>query len=97
MGTFIAILILATLALVLIATAGAFSRVTRTATRSFRCPFADRDVTADFQEDVWGGPPTGVSCCSAFEPATAITCGRPCLRIVLSPNGERASVTGAMN
>lgn len=55
MGTFIAILILATLALVLIATAGAFSRVTRTATRSFRCPFADRDVTADFQEDVWGG------------------------------------------
>jgi hypothetical protein len=79
METFIAILIMFVLALVLIAAAGAFSRVSRTASRSFRCPLADRDVTADFEEDVWGGPPTGVSRCSAFEPATAITCGRHCL------------------
>ena len=75
METFIAILIVFTLALVLIATAGAFSRVSRTASRSFRCPCTNRDVTADFEEGVWGGPPTGVSRCSAFEPATAITCG----------------------
>ena len=82
MEAFIAILVVFALALVLIATAGAFSRVSRTASRSFRCPFADREVTADFEEDVWGGPPIEVSRCSAFEPATAITCGRYCLKIM---------------
>ena len=82
METLIAILIAFALALVLIGTAGAFSRVSRTASRSLRCPFADRDVTVEFEEGVWGGPPTGVRRCSAFEPATAITCGRPCLGIM---------------
>lgn len=71
-----------TLVLLLVAMSDAVSRVTRSATRPLRCPIDDRQVTVEFQEEVWDGSPVDVTSCTAFAPATAIACGKPCLRFV---------------
>ncbi len=55
--------------------------VTRAVTRAFWCPFRDRDVTARFQEDAWDGTRLQVTQCTAFSPATAITCEKRCLHL----------------
>ncbi len=55
--------------------------VTRAVTRAFWCPFRDRDVTARFQEDAWDGTRLRVTQCTAFSPATAITCEKRCLHL----------------
>lgn len=54
---------------------------TRRAPREFRCPFAQRDVTAEFDEDVWSGRRLDVTSCSAFSPAKSIACDANCLRL----------------
>jgi hypothetical protein len=58
-----------------------FPTVNRVVTRSFWCPFRRRDVSADFQEDAWDGRPLDVARCTAFEPPSAISCDKACLRL----------------
>jgi hypothetical protein len=69
MGVFIALL----------AMSGRFVRLTRTARRSLRCPYLERDVTAEFVENARTGETVDVAWCTAFTPAVAVQCGKPCL------------------
>lgn|SRR6266545_3954704 len=55
--------------------------VNRVATRSFWCRFRERNVTGEFQEDPWSGRPVDITRCTAFEPSSAITCDKGCLRL----------------
>jgi hypothetical protein len=50
-------------------------------TRSFWCRFRKRNVSAQFQEDTWSGRRVEITSCTAFEPSSAITCDRGCLRL----------------
>lgn len=69
-----------TIGIVLFAAAGLLPRVTRTAVRAFWCPFRRTEVTVEFEEDSVGhGRYLGVKSCTAFEPVSAISCGKPCL------------------
>ena len=56
-------------------------RITRPETLRFRCPFKDRDVTAEFREDAWDGTLLDVRSCDAFAPPTAVACDKGCLRL----------------
>jgi hypothetical protein len=55
--------------------------VNRVVTRSFWCRFRKRNVSAEFQEDPWSGWPVEITRCTAFEPSSAITCDKDCLRL----------------
>jgi hypothetical protein len=55
--------------------------VNRVVTRSFWCRFRRRNVSAEFQENPWSGRPVDVTRCTAFEPSSAITCDKDCLRL----------------
>jgi len=65
---------------------------TRFVMRSFRCPFLERDVTVEFQEEAWDGNPVEVMRCTAFTPPTAITCERRCLGLGRFPRAGKARV-----
>lgn len=81
-GMIIIVLALATaLGLLLMVMFGALRGVTRTVSRSFWCPFLDRNVTAEFREEAWNGRPVEVNRCTAFTPPTAITCAKSCLQM----------------
>jgi len=75
-------------ALLLVITYGPLRGVTRFVMRSFWCPFLERDVTVEFQEEAWDGRPVGVMRCTAFDPPTAITCQRRCLGLRRLPAGK---------
>jgi len=77
------------LGLLLVAAFGSLRGVLRTARRSFWCPFQDRNVTAELQEEAWDGRPVEVNRCSAFTPPTLITCEKPCLRLGKLPPARR--------
>jgi hypothetical protein len=55
--------------------------VNRVVARSFWCRLRKRNVSAEFQEDPWSGRRFDITRCTAFEPSSAITCGRDCLRL----------------
>jgi hypothetical protein len=63
-----------------LATSGRFTRVMAVVTRSFWCPYVDRRVTAEIQEDMRSCRAVDVVWCTAFKPAVAVRCGKPCLR-----------------
>lgn len=90
--TMLVVLSVVALALVLLMVAArtAASTVTRPVTYSFRCPFRKADVTAAFREEVWSGRPVDVVACTAFAPATAMTCGKPCLTRLCLPRQPAA-------
>jgi hypothetical protein len=52
---------------------------TRRATRSFWCPYVERNVTTEFDEEVLGDRRVNVARCSAFSPPTTIGCDLSCL------------------
>lgn len=80
------------LVLLVVGAMGGLSRVTRTASRTFRCPIREQQVTADFNEEIWGGPPFDVVRCTGLAPSTAIRCGKPCLALPsVSMSAERSS------
>ena len=54
---------------------------TFTATRAFRCPFRDTDVSVDFKEAVWDGNLVDVAACSAFSPPQDVRCEKSCLML----------------
>ncbi len=92
-GIIIIVLALATaLGLLLMVMFGALRGVTRTVSRSFWCPFLDRNVTAEFREEAWDGRPVEVSRCTAFTPPTTITCEKPCLRMGKFPFPRKETV-----
>ena len=85
-GTIIVVLALATaFGLLLLAVFGSLPGVTRTARRSFWCPFLNREVTAEFQEEAWDGRRVEVNRCSAFTPSTSIACKKVCLTLKKLP------------
>jgi hypothetical protein len=55
--------------------------VNRVATRSFWCRLRKRNVSAEFQEDPWNPRRFDITRCTAFEPSSAITCDKDCLRL----------------
>jgi hypothetical protein len=61
-------------------TSGRFTRVTAAVTRSFWCPYVERRVTAEIQENMRMGSAVDVAWCTAFKPAAATRCGKPCLQ-----------------
>lgn len=94
MTSLVLLFLLGSAALILLAW-GAFSvfpPVSRLAMRSFWCPFRTRRVTAEFSQEQWGGPCLDVSACTAFEPPTAITCEKLCLRLNKLPEEKAAGV-----
>jgi len=58
---------------------------TFTCRQSFWCAFKRQPVDVDFQETVWDGCRTDVVRCSAFDPPTAVTCDKACLRQPVLP------------
>ena len=60
---------------------GVSARVSEFATRSFWCPFKECSVTTRFEQAVWDGKRLAVVNCSAFTPATAVTCDKACLTL----------------
>ncbi|MBI1845492.1 MAG: hypothetical protein HYR86_00780 [Candidatus Rokubacteria bacterium] len=60
-------------------------RITRPWTGHFWCPFKQRNVTVEFQEEAWDGKRVDLDSCSAFAPSTAVTCGRRCLDVETLP------------
>jgi hypothetical protein len=71
---FAAILVLGIIGLLIIAILG----LSRSTTRSFRCPISGNEVTAQFEEVIFGGRLLDVERCSAFP--GAVTCKKTCLR-----------------
>lgn len=63
--------------------------VNRRVARSFWCPFCERNVTVDFEEEAWDGARLGVSRCTAFTPPEAVTCEKLCLRLDRLPVSKR--------
>jgi hypothetical protein len=59
----------------------AMPAVNRVVTRSFWCRFRKRNVSAELHEDPWSGQPVDITRCTAFEPSSAITCDKACLRL----------------
>jgi hypothetical protein len=55
--------------------------VNRVVTKSFWCPFRQGNVSAELQEDPWSGRRVDITQCTAFEPFSAITCDKACLRL----------------
>jgi hypothetical protein len=49
---------------------------------------SERNVTAEFMEEAWGGTPVEVSRCTAFTPSTSITCDKLCLRLKKLPESS---------
>lgn len=62
------------------------------ATKSFFCPFRERNVTAEFEETGWDGSAVNVARCSAFDPPTAIACEQGCLNLKRLPAARGAAV-----
>ena len=74
----------------------ALPAVNRVVTRVFWCPFRGRDVSADLAEKAWDGRFVDVVCCSAFEPASAVSCDKACLRLgALEPPHHPAATAAA--
>lgn len=65
-----------------------FPRVMGVVTRSFWCPFRERNVTVEFQEEPWDGGHVEVNRCSAFSPPNAVACEKDCLRLRKLPSGS---------
>jgi hypothetical protein len=64
--------------------------VTTRAVRSFWCPLLELDVTAEFEEDPWGGKRLDVVRCNAFPGPDDIRCGKACLGLPrLPPRRQR--------
>ncbi|MBI1736584.1 MAG: hypothetical protein HYR51_15555 [Candidatus Rokubacteria bacterium] len=53
--------------------------------RSFWCPFRDQNVRVQFDTSTWDNKLLDVRGCSAFTPATAVTCAKSCLRLPRFP------------
>ena len=86
MATLIAVPLLgAALVLLVWGVYQSFPRVARVSTLSFWCPFRDRAVTTEFQEDAWNGALVDVQSCDAFTPPAAVACDKLCLRLRTFP------------
>lgn len=77
--------LLAAAVLLVVLALGSRSRVTWRATRSFRCPLRDRNVTAELEEKTWDGKRVDVVSCTAFTPPTDVRCGKDCLTLKSLP------------
>ncbi len=64
--------------LLLVIAAVLLARTVRTLTLSYYCPWARRDVTAEFLTGD-RGEPIGVLSCTAFADQSSPTCGRMCV------------------
>jgi hypothetical protein len=62
---------------------------TRRRLEFFRCPWAAREVTVEFEVSAWDDSALAVHRCSAFTPATAVRCDRRCVmtRVTRSTEG----------
>lgn len=60
--------------------------------RTFWCPFRGENVRVEFEEAAWNGRLMKVCRCSAFEPATEITCGKDCLGLAAFPAARPTAV-----
>jgi hypothetical protein len=85
------LVLLAAIVLLLVRRHGVMRGVSRRVTRSVWCPVRDRGMTATLQEDFWDGTRVEVEECSAFSPATAVTCEKACLRLTERPRAASAS------
>lgn len=65
---------------------------TRHSTYSFRCPFNGQEVTAQFDEEVWGKRRVNVVSCSASTASARLVCPFTCLGLtaLLRPRLRRA-------
>jgi hypothetical protein len=54
-------------------------------TRAFWCPFRDQNMRVQFDASTWDDKLTDVRSCSAFTPATAVTCTKSCLNLLRFP------------
>jgi hypothetical protein len=73
----------------------ALPAVNRLVTRAFWCPFRRRDVSVDLAERAWDARLVDVTRCSAFEPASAITCDKACLGLGTLEPPHHPETTGA--
>ncbi len=83
--------LLTVLVLLVVRSRGLMRGVSRRITQTVWCPVHDRTLTATLDEEVWDGRRIDVTECSAFSPATAVTCGKACLRLTERPRPATVS------
>ena len=87
--SFVAVLLM--LGVALFAVARLLPKAIRTVVRRFWCPFRLTDVTVEFQEDPLGdGRYLDVKSCTAFQPTSAIRCGKLCRYLMNFPSRRNA-------
>jgi hypothetical protein len=64
-------------------------RGTRVVREVLRCPVKHRDFVVDCEITAWDAARVDVKACAAFEPPTAITCDKACLRLGKAAAGAR--------
>lgn len=77
--------------LIIVAVSAGRGGLTGSVKRSFHCPYRDVDVTVEYQQETWDGRLTGVTSCSAFEPAWHVRCGAPCLDLPVTATSQGAT------
>jgi hypothetical protein len=77
--------LLAAVVLLVVRSRGLMRGARRRVTRDVWCPVRDRQLIATLQEEFWDGRRVDVEECSAFSPATAVTCEKTCLRVTERP------------
>ncbi len=72
-------------ALTLVITLGRFRGIRRFVIRFLWCPFRERNVAVQFEEEAWDGRSVDVKQCTAFSPPTAVGCEKTCLHLKKLP------------
>jgi hypothetical protein len=83
--------LLVVIALLIVRHRGLMRGYRRRVARTIWCPVNDRKLSAELVEAVWDGQRLDVAQCSAFSPATAVTCEKVCLRLTDRPRPAPAS------
>lgn len=83
--------LLTAVVLLVVRARGLMRGVHRQVTRTVWCPVHDRKLAATLEEEVWDGRRIDVTECSAFSPATVVTCGKACLRLTERPRPATVS------
>jgi hypothetical protein len=72
-----------------------FAPPTKRSTYSFRCPFKGREVTAEFDEEVWAHRRVSVVSCSALTGSARPACPLTCLGLTVLPPPRRPLADGS--
>lgn len=80
------------LGLLLAAGPSVFRGTRRVEVHAFPCPIRGQAFDVEFEVTAWDGARVDVTRCAAFQPDTAVSCAKACLRPVAASPGARVAV-----